>query len=114
MLNSSIAVMDEILVGFPRVESLLQRVERQVGPQRRRDAPTHDPTADGIVNEGDVDEARPGRDVCDVGEPESVRGVDDESTLHSVEPVRRRRGKTVVRARRPRTAPDSPISHMRR
>jgi hypothetical protein len=52
----------------------LKRVERQVGTQRRGDAPTHDATAEDVNDERDVDGSCPGRDIGEVGHPKKVGG----------------------------------------
>lgn len=46
-----------------RVQRLLQRVEHEVSPRRRRSAPPDDPAREDINDEGHVDEALPSGDV---------------------------------------------------
>ena len=41
--------------------------------RRARGPPAHDPAGIGVDDEGDVDEAGPGRDIGEVGEPQHVR-----------------------------------------
>ena len=40
--------------------------------RRARGPPAHDPAGIGVDDEGDVDEAGPGRDIGEVGEPKHV------------------------------------------
>ena len=55
------------------VKGLLQCVEHEAGVSGSGDAPTNDAAGIGVDHEGDVDEAGPGRDVGEVGDPERVR-----------------------------------------
>lgn len=54
------------------VQGLLQRVEHEAGMGRPRHPPTNDPPSIGVDDEGDIDEARPGRDIGEVRDPEPV------------------------------------------
>ena len=55
------------------MQSLLQGVEHEARMRRSRHAPANDAPRVGIDDEGDVDEARPGRDIGEVGEPQRIR-----------------------------------------
>src|SRR5215213_4679606 len=74
-LGSSIAMVDEAGSpdGLPFMESLLQGIEHEFGPGRARHAPAHDPAGEGVDHEGHRDEARPGRHIGEVADPQGVR-----------------------------------------
>ena len=69
--DAAIAVMDEAaaLDGPAVVERLLQRIEHEAGVGRARHPPADDAPGKGVDDEGDVDEARPGRDIGEVATP---------------------------------------------
>ena len=54
------------------VQGLLQRVEHEAGVCSPEYTPADDPPRMGVDDEGDIDKARPGRDVGKVREPEPV------------------------------------------
>jgi hypothetical protein len=56
-------------------QRLLQRVERQVAPQRRRHTPANDVAREDIDHEREVAEAAPGRDAGDVRDPELIAAL---------------------------------------
>ena len=60
-------------MGRAFVQGLLQRVEDEAGMRRPLTPPADDTAGVGVDDEGHVDEARPGRDIGEVGEPEHVR-----------------------------------------
>ena len=62
----------------------VQRVEDQFGAQMVGHRPPHHPAAEHIEYDGQVQESRRGRDVGDVGHPQSVRGLGHEATLDQV------------------------------
>ena len=62
-LHASIAVMDQLLEITPRMERLLQRIQRQVAAQRARHPPADDLPREHVRDEGDVHKARPRHDV---------------------------------------------------
>ncbi len=68
VLRSAVAMMDEAApMGRPvGMESLLQGIEDEAGMRRSTRPPPHDPPGVGVYDEGDVDEARPGRDVGEI------------------------------------------------
>src|SRR5262249_24457407 len=53
-------------------ESMLDRVEHQVGGHRPSSPPAQDPAAVGVDDECDVDEPRPGRHIGKVGYPQPI------------------------------------------
>ena len=55
------------------VQCLFQRVEHEAGMRRPAHPPADDPSRIGVDDKGDIDEARPGRDVGEVGDPQHVR-----------------------------------------
>ena len=55
------------------MQRLLQRVEHEAGVGRALTPPADDPPGEGVDDEGDVDEAGPGRDIGEVGHPQRVR-----------------------------------------
>jgi hypothetical protein len=85
------------------VERLLQGIEDEARVGRPGDPPSDDPPREGVDDEGDVDEALPGRDVGEVRQPEGVRPRRPELPVH---PVGRTRGRAVGHRR-----PDLPAAH---
>jgi len=55
------------------MQGLLQRIEHEAGVRRSRGPPADDPAGIGVDDEGDVDEAGPGRDIGEVGQPQDIR-----------------------------------------
>src|ERR1700678_4416584 len=53
----------------PIMESLLQSVQDEAGMRRPAHPPADDPAGIGVDDKGDIDEAGPGRDVGEVGDP---------------------------------------------
>jgi len=74
-LAPSVAVMHKTVPmhGQSIVKGLFQCVEHEAGVSGSGDAPTNDAAGIGVDHEGDVDEAGPGRDIGEVGDPERVR-----------------------------------------
>jgi hypothetical protein len=62
----------------------LQRVQSQVGAQRPRGLPAHDEAAEGVDDEGHIDEPGPGRHVGEVRHPQLGRPGRREVPLHQV------------------------------
>src|ERR1700730_12718444 len=77
VLAASVAVMHEpaAMEGPPIMQSLLQGVEHEVGVRRSGRAPANEAPRVRIDDEGDIDEARPGRHVGEVGEPKRIRAL---------------------------------------
>jgi hypothetical protein len=76
----------------------LERVEDELGPHVRRELPADDRAAVAIEDERQVDEAVPGADVGQVGDPLLVRAGRREVALQE---VARPLGRGLVRDRRP-------------
>src|SRR3954454_12277483 len=74
-LHPPVAMMHETatLDGPARVQGLLKRVEHEAGVRGRAHPPADDATGVSIDHKGDIDEAGPGRDVGEIGDPEHVR-----------------------------------------
>ena len=92
----------------------LQRVEDQVGLQRRAHGPAHDPATEHVEHNREVEEGRPRRHVGDVGHPELIRRRRPEVPPHEIggEPLRSAEGRAGARppmhahqARAPHQAP---------
>ncbi len=58
--------------GTAVAQSLLESIQDEMGLHRARNPPADDPSREGVDDERDMDEARPGRDVGEVREPEPV------------------------------------------
>ena len=71
-------------IGSPQAVSHLERVEHQLGPHVRCELPADDLAAVAVEDEGEVDEAVPGADVGQVGDPFLVRPGRGEVTLQEV------------------------------
>src|SRR3954463_7837041 len=94
------------LDGPARVQSLLKRVEHEAGVRRPAHPPADDAPGIGIDHEGHVDEAGPGRDVGEIGDPEHVRARGLKLPIDAIE--RARRG--LIADRGPhRLAPHGPL-----
>jgi hypothetical protein len=59
--------------GPPGMQRQLQRLEDEARLGGARHAPADDPPGIGVDDEGDIDEARPGGDIGEVGDPQPVR-----------------------------------------
>ena len=62
----------------------LQGVEDELGAEMRRHGPADDPATPGVQHDGQVEEAGPGGDLGDVGDPELIRPFRHEGALHQV------------------------------
>ena len=71
VLHTAIAVVDEAAAANrpSLMQRLLQRIQHEAGVSRAGDAPADNAPREGVDDEGDVDEAGPGRDVGEVGYP---------------------------------------------
>ena len=67
----------------------LQRLEHQRRAQVRGDRPAHDPAAEHVEDDGQVEEACQGRHVGDISDPEAIRRIRFEAPL---DPIRCRPG----------------------
>src|SRR5271170_7193548 len=72
VLATLIGVMDDAL-GSATVDRHVESVEHQLCAQMRRHRPAHDTTAEDVEYNGQEQEARIGRHVRDVGNPELIR-----------------------------------------
>ena len=65
ILAAAVAVMDQIadVVATALVDRLVQGVEDEVRPERRRHAPADDAPREHVDHQGDVDEPAPRRDI---------------------------------------------------
>lgn len=87
----------------PIVAGLLESIEHKAGMRRPARPPADDAASLGVDDEGDVDEARPGRDIGEVGDPEPVRCRSMELAVDLIE---RTRGSLVADRRPHRLATD--------
>src|SRR4051794_6320978 len=89
-----------------RVQGLLERVEHEAGVRRPAHPPADDAPGVSIDHQGHVDEAGPGRDVGEIGDPEHVRARGLKLPIDAIE--RARRG--LIADRGPhRLAPHGPL-----
>src|SRR5262249_40444531 len=74
ILAAAVAVVDEAATmdRASLVDSLLQRVQYEAGMRSPADAPAYDVAGVDVDHEGDIDEARPRRDIGEVRYPEHV------------------------------------------
>ena len=84
VLTAAIGVMDESSERLALVDRHLERGEHELGAQVRRHRPAHDLAAEDVEHDRQVEEARAGRDVRDVGDPELVGLGGGEVTLDQV------------------------------
>ncbi|ESZ67976.1 hypothetical protein X726_32530 [Mesorhizobium sp. L103C105A0] len=113
-MAASIAVMDEPASphGPPIIESLFQGIENEGCMRRPAHPPADDPTGIGVDDKGDIDEARPGRDAGEVGDPQHVRRGAVELVVDVVE--RARCGLVAHRSADRRTMPSRLMAFIKR
>ena len=87
------------------VNRLLQRVEHEVRAHGGRHPPAHNASCKHVDDERDVDEAAPGRDIREVGDPELIRTGGHDL---AVDEVRRTPALTGAGRGEPGPAPDGP------
>ena len=107
VLGAAIAMMNEAAAaGRPSVmERLFEGVQDEVGVRRPAGSPADDPPRVGVDDEGDIDEAGPGRDIGKIREPQTVRRGSMELPVHMIQRTESR----LVADRCPqRFAPDRP------
>src|SRR6202162_3667356 len=92
VLAASITMMNKpsTMQRPPVMQSLLESIEHKAGMCRSRNTPANDAPGEGIDDKGDVDEARPGRDIGEVRDPQRVRPRCLELPVHAVQRARRR------------------------
>ena len=96
------------------MQRLLERIQHEAGMRRPAGAPADDPAGVGVDDEGDVDKARPGRDVGEVRHPKPVRRWSTELAVDVIERARRRLVADRGAHRLPRITPAKPISRISR
>ncbi len=84
-LYSTVTMVDKFFAGSSSPDGLFESVEGDIRFQRRRDSPTDDGSREDIRDEGHVDEARPCRDVGDVGDPQLIRPLRLKAPFDEVE-----------------------------
>lgn len=91
VLRAPVGVMHQAAVefGLAGIQRLLQRVEHEVRPHRTADPPADDVAREHVHDEGDIDEALPGRDIGEVRHPQRVRPLGAELPVHPVQRARR-------------------------
>ncbi len=74
ILRAAIAIVHQAaaISGPSLVKGLLQRIQHEAGMSGPGHPPADDAAGIGVDHEGDVDEARPGADIGEVGQPEPV------------------------------------------
>jgi hypothetical protein len=72
------------------MQRLLQGIEDKTGFGAARHPPADEQPGEGVDDEGDVDEAGPGRNVGEIGHPKHVRPLGLEDAIHAVERTRHR------------------------
>ena len=90
-MHAPVGVVDEPFAARrpPRMKRLLERIENKAGMRPPADPPADDPPGKGVNDEGDIDEAGPGRDIGEVRDPQPVRRRGVELPLDPVERARR-------------------------
>lgn len=97
--------MDQLgLVNGPSIaQGLLKRIQHEAGMSGPAHPPAEDAAGIGVDHEGDVDEARPGRHIGEVREPQHARCWGMEDPVHMIERAWRR---LVLNGRADRLAAD--------
>src|SRR5688572_20511251 len=84
ILTTSVAVAYHSFGPRARPQRLLKRIQDQVSMHRAGDTPADDAARKHIDDESHVYEPRPGRDVCEIGDPELIRPNGSELTLDQI------------------------------
>ena len=84
VLAALVGVMDDARAGRRCASAMSSACEDELGAQVRRHRPADDAPAPHIEHDRQVEEARPGRDVGDVGDPEPIRAGGREVPLHQI------------------------------
>ncbi len=71
------------------MKCLFQRIQDETGMRRPAGSPANDPPGIGIDNEGDVNEARPGGDICEIRHPQPIGRGRIELPIDVIERARR-------------------------
>ena len=83
VLRTLIGVMDHPS-GWSPQQRHVQGIKHQLPGERAGHRPADDAAAKGVEHDGEVDKARPGRDVGNVGDPQPVRRLRGEVALDQV------------------------------
>lgn len=75
----------------------LERIQHEIGGQRRGDTPADDPTRKEVDHKGDVDDTAPRGDVGEIQDPELVRAHRGEVTIGEISVLRRSRTSVLCR-----------------
>ena len=115
-LGAAIAMMDEAAAaGRPSVmKRLFEGVEDKVRMRCPAGPPTDDPSGIGVDDEGDIDEAGPGRDIGKIREPQTVWSGSMELSVHVIQRTESRLVADRCPQRLPRIAPRRPIFRINR
>jgi hypothetical protein len=81
ILTTSIAMVYHSFGHGARPQRLLECIQDQVRLHRAGDAPADDTTREHIDDECRVDKPSPGRDICEIGDPELIGSDRDELAL---------------------------------
>src|SRR3984957_2154983 len=86
ILDAAIAMMDEAAAaGGPSVmERLFESVQDEARMRCPAGSSANDPPRVGVDDEGDIDEAGPGRDIRKIGQPQTVRRGSVELSVHMI------------------------------
>src|SRR5215470_9722240 len=84
ILAAPVAMMNHALDLRTSPQRLLKRIQDQVRMHRAGDTPADDAARKHIDDESHVDEPRPCRDVCEIGEPELIRPNGGELALDQI------------------------------
>jgi hypothetical protein len=76
--------MDHVGGGTPPPHRHVQRLEHELGSEMVGHRPAHDPPAERVEHHRQEQKTRPGRDVGDIGDPQTVGGIGHELALHQI------------------------------
>ena len=116
ILGAAIAMMNEAAAaGRPSVmKRLFQSVQDKVRGGCPAGPPTDDPPGVGVDDEGDIDEAGPGRDIGEIREPQTVWSGSAELAVHVIQRTESRFVADRCPQRFARIAPRRPIFRISR
>src|SRR5262247_1811380 len=84
ILAAPVAMMNHAFRIGTSPQRLLKRIQDQIRMHRAGDTPADDAARIHIDDESHVDEPRPGRDVCEIGDPELIRPNGSEQALDQI------------------------------
>ena len=109
------AMNEAAAAGGPSImERLFEGVQNEVRVRRPAGSPADDPSSIGVDDEGDIDEAGPGRDVGEVRDPERIRPWRMELPVDMIQRQDAALSLIVVRTGLPRITPAKPRSRISR